>query len=212
MIRALALIAFASLAGTAAAAPVDIFFTRINPANASQNIASQLKAVLSDEGAGQVSFLYTNNVGIASSISEIYYDTGNLFTGAASLVQVGTNFTAGGANPTNLPGGNNVNPAFVANLIYSADAQGNPSNGVNLASDSLKMVFNLSNNVSYANVVAALANGSLRIGLHVRAIGTGADSDAFVNTGTPVIIPLPAGGVMAMAGLAGVAAIRRRRA
>jgi hypothetical protein len=158
---------------------------------------------------GQVSFTFTNAVGIASSISEIYFQDGPLL-GAATLNQVGTNFAAGGANPGNLPGGNNLTPAFNATELFSADAQGNPSNGIDAASDSLRMTFHLLNNKSFDDCVTAFQTGDLRIGLHVRAIGTGGASDSFVNNQITAV-PLPMTSTLGMAGLSMVM-LRRRRA
>lgn len=207
----------AALAGTAASAfgtTVNFGFTRIT-ANASQNVASQFNVAVSDVAGQptQVTFKFTNAVGIACSISEIYYDDRNplqLLTLNATLVQVGCSFTGGGANPGNLPGGNTLTPAFNANQSFSADAVGNPSVGIDTAADSLTMQFTLQPGATFASVINAMNVGTLRLGLHVRAIGTQGESDGFVTGGGPVI-PLPAAAWMGLAGLAGIAIVRRRR-
>jgi len=205
----LAAVATMSLCAVSSA-DVTLNFFRVEPHNSSQNPAGQFSCVVSDFAPGIVSFKYTNNVGIASSISEVYYDDGP-FLGIASLVQVGCAFTGGGANPGNLPGGNNLTPAFNATQQFSADAQGNPALGIDTATDSLEMRFNLINNKSFADVLTALQNGDLRIGFHVRAIGTQGSSDAFVNY--PTVVPLPSAAWLGATGLGliGVTSLGRRR-
>lgn len=205
-----------AVASAAQASSIDIFFGRITNNNV-QNPGSQFKAVLSDVSGqpNKVTFTFTNNVGIASSISEIYYDDRaplQLLTLQTPLTQVGCNFTPGGANPGNLPGGNVLSPAFNAVQAFSADAQGNPSEGIDTAADSLTMTFTLQGGASFATVVNAISNGTLRIGLHVRAIGTQGGSDSFVNGNFVPVPPAAMAGGALMAGLLGIGAIRRRRA
>jgi len=205
-------VAAGALASIASASPVSVSFTRVDPHNSSQNPANQFACVMdvvTPGPGGQVSFTFTNAVGIASSISEIYFQDGPLL-GAATLNQVGTNFTAGPANPGNLPGGNNLTPPFVATELFSADAQGNPSEGIDTATDSLRMTFNLLNNKSFDDCVTAFQTGDLRIGLHVRAIGTDGQSDSFVNSQLTAV-PLPMTSTLGMSGLS-LVMLRRRRA
>jgi hypothetical protein len=210
----LAVLGLVISAGIASATPVDISFTRVEPHNANVNPASQFHCVLdvvTPGPGGKVSFTFTNAVGIASSISEIYFQDGPML-GAATLTQVGTDFTAGGAVPGNLPGGENLTPPFVATEVFSADAQGSPSLGIDTAADSLVMTFNLLNNKSFDDCVAALQSGDLRVGLHVRSIGDGgAPSDSFVNGGNITSVPLPQAASLGLVGLVGLGLARRRR-
>ncbi|MBL9032962.1 MAG: hypothetical protein JNM80_14795 [Phycisphaerae bacterium] len=203
-----------ALSASAMGAPVDIGFARVTPANAPQNPAAQFKAVLSEVSSSVVRFRFTNTAVIYCSISEIYYDNRNsapLSSLMTPLNQFGATFTGGGANPGNLPGGQNLSPAFSATAVFSADAQGNPANGLDTAADWLEMDFVLGAGKTFNSVVDAIANGDLRIGLHVRAIGTSGDSDSFVNGNPPNVIPLPPAALAGLAGLAGVAVLRRRR-
>jgi hypothetical protein len=214
-VLAVGIVALAGSAVSALGATVNFGFTRIT-ANAAQNVASQFNVAVSDVSGqpDQVTFKFTNAVGIASSISEIYYDDRSplqLLTLNATLVQVGCSFSGGGANPGNLPGGASLTPAFNAIQSFSADAVGNPSVGIDTASDSLTMRFTLQPGASFASVINAMNVGTLRIGLHVRSIGTQGESDGFVNSGNPPVIPLPAAAWMGLAGLAGIAIVRRRR-
>ncbi|MFN0131334.1 MAG: hypothetical protein ACKVW3_02185 [Phycisphaerales bacterium] len=197
------------------AAPVEINFVRVNPANASQNPAAQFKAVLSEVSSSVVRFRFTNTAAIYCSVSEVYYDNRNsapLSNLMTPLNQFGATFAGGGASPGNLPGGANLSPAFNATSAFSADAVGNPANGLDTPADWLEMDFTLAAGKTFTSVVNAVNNGDLRLGLHVRAIGISGNSDAFVNGGTLQVIPLPAAAWMGLSGLgiAGLAFARRR--
>jgi hypothetical protein len=187
----LAASAFLTLAGNADAIST-FYFTRIST-NSADNVASQLSVDVADAGANQVSFTFRNAVGIASSITDIYFDDGTLL-GISSVTNggAGVDFSLG-ASPGDLPNGNAV--GFVTSAGFSADS--NPpaaANGVNSSSEFVTVLFNLIGGQTYADTIAAmnlsLANpgvdvtGGLRIGLHVQAIGGDGNSDAFVNTGT----------------------------
>ena len=192
-------------------------FDRVEPSNAAENIASQLQVELLNETdaesmfggidvpSGNVLFVITNAVGINSSISEVYFDDGTLMGTPTIFNSLGgsTSF-ANGANPGNLPGGNNVIPPFVATAAFSVDAQGNPSNGVSTSSDILGLAFELIAGNVFDDVVDALVSGDLRVGMHVRAIGTGSQSDAFVNK------PIPEPTALALAALASALVLIRR--
>ena len=222
-----------------AAQAATLDFYRVTSNNA-ENVASQFSVeVLGGYDSGtdtyggltdtSVTFQITNNVGIASSISEVYFDDGTLLALASVRNSVGgtTDFNDNGtAKPGNLPGGNNVAPAFVATQGFSADAQGNPSKGVDAAIDILEMEFTLQESstagvyLTVADVLDSLENGDLRIGFHVRAIGAAGGSDSFINIPyltppgefNPPIIPVPASLPLLLSGLALLAWMRKRTA
>ncbi len=197
---------------------VDISFSRIT-SNSSQNVESQFKVTMMEVAGDSsvVEFVFRNNVGVASSISEIYFDNGSsspLFTSGSIVEQIGTQFNYGSGSPGNLPGGNSMTESFDVTPGFLADAQGNPSKGLNDNDELVRFRFSLQNAVSYSDVLASLSTTALRIGFHVRAIGEDGNSDSFVNR-TPTeggpMVPLPSPMLLGAAGLGALAGVRRRR-
>lgn len=131
-------------------------------------------------GPAKVLFVFRNNVGLASSISEIYFADGTLLSqhGIHNSLSGYTAYTAG-ASPGNLPNGSSV--GFYATTAFSADAVGNPSKGINASNDLAGLSYTLQSGQTYSDTIASLADGRLRIGLHLRAIGQ--FSESFVNGG-----------------------------
>jgi len=167
---------------------------------------AQLAVDVTDPGGGQVLFTFTNSGTDPSSLADVYFDDGSLL-GISSI----DNSDPGGvsfnplATPADLPGGNMVSPSFVTSQGFSADS--NPPvepNGVN-PGESLGITFNLLPGQTFADVLADLANGGLRIGLHVQAFADG-NSESFVNA--PVPEPTS---IILIGSLAGLGLIARRR-
>lgn len=158
-------------------------------------------------GATQVSFTFTNNVGLASSITDVYFDDGSLL-GIASITDSGAGvaFSNVGVAPPNLPGGNNASPPFVTTAGFSADSDNPPpQNGVNTNLESVTILFDLIAGQTFADTIAALTNGDLRIGIHGQAFGDGG-SESFVN----VPVPIPAAVWLLGSGLIALIGIGRR--
>lgn len=156
-----------------------------------------------------VLFVFRNNVGLASSISEIYFDDGTILAqhGIYNSLSGYTSYTAG-ANPGNLPAGNTV--GFEATTSFSADAVGNPNKGINRSNDLAGLSYTLKSGQNYADTIASLADGRLRIGLHLRAVGT--YSESVVNN-PPQFFAVPEPGALLVwgIGMAGFALVPFRR-
>jgi hypothetical protein len=209
-------VAALTLSSHALAGSVDISYSRIT-SNSSENVESQfvttMSTVLGDSSV--IDFIFSNNVGIASSISEVYFDNGassSLFGSGFIAEQIGTNFNFGSANPGNLPGGNSMTEPFNVTLSFLADAQGNPTKGVSESGDLLRIRMSLLSGITFGDVESALESGDLRLGFHVRAIGADGNSDSFVSGGgQPPIVPLPPPALLGAGGLLACLSPRRRR-
>jgi hypothetical protein len=148
-------------------------------------------------GADQVSFTFTNSGPEDSSITAVYFDDGTL-SGIASIVDgSGVDFEEG-ADPSNLPAGNNADPDFEADFAADAESPTQP-NGVN-PGEQLTIIFNLLGGSTLADTEAALADGSLRIGIHVQGFAT-EGSESFVNNPPDGVVPEPSLGLLLAATL-----------
>ena len=168
---------------------------------------TQLSVDVTDAGSNQVLFTFLNTAsGAPSSIEGVYFDDGSLL-GIASIdnSSPGVSFSQGAA-PPNLPGGNGISPAFLTTAGLLADSDPPPAgNGVNTG-EFVGIRFDLQSGKTFGDVIAELANGDLRVGMHVIAIGSGG-SESFVNN--PV--PLPAAVWLFGSGLLGLAGVARRK-
>jgi hypothetical protein len=160
---------------------------------------SQLSLVLSDAGSGAVRFELSNAGPDGSVISEVYFDDGALLGATSIAAGPGVDF-APGARPPNLPGWRSLDPIFAATLGLAAESRPSPvMNGVG-PGEWLAVEFDLRPGRSFQDVLAELASGELRVGLHVIAFES-RGSESFVNL--PVPEPgtggLVAGGLLALA-------------
>ena len=163
-----------------------------------------------DIGVNQVGFYFRNAGPIASAVTEIYFDDGALGSGPTIYDNPlpgnsGVDFVAG-ANPSNLPGHNNITPSFNADTAFNSQAgspQGLNKKGIDIG-QSLLLTFSTN-----ADVLAALESGALRIGLHVGSIGPASGSDSYVNSPTPV--PLPGALLLLGVGLVRLVSYGRRK-
>jgi hypothetical protein len=220
----LALLSGMSLAASAAT----FLFTPITAPNNTvlQRLGNQLTMEVTDGGADNVVFSFTNNGGIESSLSRVYFDDSpsNLFASFSVANQSpGVNF-AMNANPPNLTRGELWPWGFFA-TDSAAAVRPRFTNGISNSSDTpgetLSLVGFLNTGVTFADVLTSLTAGSpsagqfLRVGLRVIGIDqfndSGSASFLDVGTGTPVPIPESSTFGMLLAGLGLITAIARRR-
>lgn len=216
-LRALGAAAMAVAAGPLSAATLNFHcITNNNMSNCATGVA-QLQVEVTSHGIGtgaggtdQVLFKFTNTGGAASTISEIYFDDGTLL-GLAALIDrdttgLSTVDFSQGASPPDLPGGSSISPAFNVTAGFLADAD-NPAPTWGVSSGEwLGVVFDLQAGGDFADVIAELTDGRLRIGMHVISFANGG-SESFVNNPVPV----PAAFWLFASGLVGLAAVSRRR-
>lgn len=178
--------------------------------NGSPDVGAQLTVEVSSAAGGTVDFTFRNNVGVISSITDVYFDDGTLLGIADITHSAGVTFSQG-ADPGDLPGGNGADPDFEATQGFTADSDGQgggvKENGVNASDEWLTINFTLKDGQTYNQTLLALADGSLRIGIHVQGFDDGG-SDSYVNN---AIVPLPGTAAMAGGGLFLAGAIGRRR-
>jgi hypothetical protein len=151
-----------------------------------------MEVVLYEEG--QIRVLFENNGSEESSVSQIYFDfSPEINLSLASIGNVdGVSFNSQHVKPNNLPTGQNIFAAFESDLAVGA-ANPSPKNGIN-PGESLELIMNY--NSSY-DIIDALANENLRVGLHV--ISLGEYSESFVNVvPEPATLPLLLTGTIAL--------------
>ena len=184
-------------------------------------LPAQMKVDVTDAGSGFVDFKFTNDVGISSSITAIYFDADAFFKSISVKNQsAGVDFTAGNPTPPNTPGHNNATPPFQVtvipqpgpDLILGADTQGSP-NGVDSASEFVKLRLELKNGKTFNDIIAALDQGpgvdSLRIAAHIQSL-PGGQSEAIICCDTGVYVtPEPA--AIALFGIVAIALAHRMR-
>lgn len=189
------------LAGITSAAVTLQFIgvSNTNPDNV-QIGEDQFSVTVSDNGGGQVLFLFDNTGPYDATIGNIYYDidpglslTYNTFTYPTSGVDYQL-----GASPSDMKNA----PWFTTTDAYSPDH--NIHDGVD-PGEQLGIVFN----GSYAEVYDALYAGDLQIGIHGQSIGSDEGSEWFVST-TPVV-PAPASIALGAIGMGLIRVLRKRK-
>jgi len=187
-------------------------FQIFNNADYENNPNLAFTAEVFDSG-GQAVFEFRNNSTISSVIAEIYFDSYGLleFDHITNYIvdeasEIGTKFESGDVHPSNLPGGNLLDPVFEANVNLSAGAY-NPSPKWGIGPDEkLQITFNLEEGHDFSEIISGLNSGTdFRIGLHIQSVGTEGVSVSAVNK-----VPEPI--TVCLLSLGGLALLRRRRA
>lgn len=181
--------------------------------NSPIDLSGQLFVDVLNAGTGQVSFEFQNLGPLASSITAIYFHDMNGEIDPPLVIadqSAGVSFSLG-ATPGHLSGGNNASPPFVttAGLLMDSDSGqpgGTSGNGIN-PGEWLLVLANVF--TDFDSIVTALLTGDLRIGLKLQALSDGA-SETYITNPTP--IPLPAGLLLFLSGLAGVGFLGRYKA
>ncbi len=149
-------------------------------------------------------FTFTNTGPKASSITDIYFDDDVPLLSYVNFIQMsGVAFDVG-ANPGNLPGGKDY--YFTSNYSYDSDSPVQP-NGVN-PGEALGIIFSFMGDYGFDDIISALNDESLRVGLHVQGFAAGG-SEGFINSGAPV--PEPSAFILLGGGLLGLGIYGRRR-
>jgi hypothetical protein len=177
---------------------------------------ASLSVDVTEAASNKVSLTFSNSDAGTSSLVAVYLDDSGLVSKAKLSGGAGTDFKSGG-KPSDLPGGGT---AFDADFRFTAKKPSD-TNGAN-GGESVTIVLKLKAGVTFADVLAALADGSLKIGAHISDAdpscvgpnpGPGCTGDpgsaSFVN-----VLPVPEPGATALASVAclGLALIGRRRA
>ncbi|MBN2209893.1 MAG: PEP-CTERM sorting domain-containing protein [Sedimentisphaerales bacterium] len=159
-----------------------------NPANAATG-EEQLSLEVSSPAANQVLFSFSNTAfnPLPASITDIYYeDTLALLAGINHTIEgPGVDFGQG-ASPPKLPRGKNLVPAFTETpgLSFDSESPVQP-NGVN-PNEYLGLLFYLTSGMTLNDVINALNEGNMRIGIHVQGFADGG-SETFINDKTPIV-------------------------
>ena len=208
----------------ASAIPIDITFAGVptadgggfNSSNAEiAALEAQLLSVFDVVDPDTVSFTFTNDVGVASSIQAIYFDDdpegsagfpGLDFSAVSLTESAGVNYGLDAVAPPQ--------PAasiFGASIAFGIDSQSSPE-GVNAAAESLTINVDLDGGYTAEQVESALLDGSLAIALHVQSIGAQSSSDWFVSDPPDdEVVPEPATMSLMGLGLAGILVRRMTR-
>ena len=211
-IAAVAAVAAGLTVGAQNAQAVTLGFSVLED-NSPIDLSGQLFVEVLDAGGGLVSFGFQNLGPLASSITGIYFDGDGVIEPPLTVdsQSAGVSFTAGSAAPPDLPGKENATPPFstTAGLLADSDSgpPGTQANGINPGEWLVLLATAVS---SFDSVITALISGDLRIGLHVQGLLDGA-SETYINT-PPSPIPLPAGLLLFLSGLAGIGFLGRYKA
>jgi hypothetical protein len=118
-----------------------------------------------------------NSAAATMFISKVFFDdNGYLSNPVLNIENVGTVAFSGGADDDNLPQAGKK--SFTTDYAFSSDNGDGNAKGIQ-AGETLGLRFT----GNYNNVILALTNGTLRLGLHVQALPNG-QSDSYISSNT----------------------------
>lgn len=167
---------------------------------------AQFTVSVTDQGGGIVRFHFKNAGPAASVLSEVYFDDGSLLGLSTVIDGPGVDFEPG-ANPPDLPGGQNASPPFEVTAGFLAQSIPSPAMNGAGPTEWVAIEFALQNGQTFADVISELATGELRIGLHAIAFASGG-SESLINRP----IPEPGSAPLLGLGVLGIALLHRERA
>lgn len=201
-----------TFAPSAHAVPIVLHCVTFNLAGDCAIADAQIVGDLFDPGGGQVAFSFSNLGPEQSTLARIYFEDSS-FDQDGSLAALSTivqdpNLTdfipAPFPGPYDPPGGNNADPPFstTEGLLAGASSPA-PSNGVG-PGEMVTLIFDLRPGRTVDDVIGEFNAGALRAGAHVINFASGG-SEGMVS------MPEPSAALLLAGGLAGMAALRRRR-
>jgi hypothetical protein len=194
--------------------------------NNNVDLTGQLSVDVNSIGTTGVEFTFYNNVGLDSSLTDIYFDLGSnlifsdisITNDSDGLASIDDVYFKEGAKTPVLPGANGNPLNFTSD--YDAGAK-NVKKGLDQGGEWITFLATLGTDVTsgntftYADFMAGLFDGTYRIGVKLQSIEdacpTGVDdcandSDSYVN-----VVPVPAAGILFASALFGLGVIGRRK-
>lgn len=212
------LLAGAALIAATPASAATYHFDVVVPMNSSQNVGTNLTMDVTDGGTGAL-FKIANSSGPSGSfIDEVYWDWGGskllLNPIAAFGPSQGTVAYEQPAVPANLPGGNTI--GFTAKASAQATSTANAIQTGEY--ETFLLTYGAGATQGLTSVLNYLDSGGLKVGLHVKNLPGGGQSDAYVNCkgedcggGGTAAVPLPAAAWLFGSALVGFVSLSNRR-
>lgn len=138
--------------------------------------------------ADTIDFTFYNKSLIDCVIARIYFEDDSPLDVVSITNGSGTDFNQP-ATPANLPAGRSLDNPFEADekLIFDS-LQPSPFNGIN-PDEWLRISFDLTDNLLYADMIDMLDSGDIRIGTHIIALSDGS-SESSISVPEPVCLIL----------------------
>ena len=168
---------------------------------------SQFSIEVSETDEHKALFTFLNSGSNESFISDIYFESNHIFEGSYLIdaddglggdSNVDFSFDA---HPKNLPGWRNLEYPFQSSFGFSNDP--GAANGIQIG-ESLGILFCLTNNITYKELIDDLYSGEIRIGIHGQGF-VGGGSESFISNISTVPIPITfwlfGSGILALFGI-----------